>query len=159
MGRGTGDGPQPRKGHVWKGAEQWRRREAEAERRPQQDELLLADLAGLEPDHVFDGGDLEGFDFVSFENSHSDTRSFQLKVDAWLFPFLNVFGLYGKVDGSVDLDVFLDGNLILERLGTDCTRPILRPPLCDPLEDQVILLRAGRWSAFDIITPDWLSWL
>ena len=112
----------------------------------------------------FNGGGLERFDFVSFENSNSDTRSFQLKVDAWLFPFLNVFGLYGKVDGSVDLDVFLDGNSILERLGTDCSRPLLRPPLCDPLEDQVISfpVRAGvdveTWGYGAVLAGGWKGW-
>ena len=112
----------------------------------------------------FNDGDLERFDFVSFENSNSDTRSFQLKVDAWLFPFLNVFGLYGKVDGSVDLDVFLDGNSILERLGTDCSRPLLRPPLCDPLEDQVISfpVRAGvdveTWGYGAVLAGGWKGW-
>jgi lipid-binding SYLF domain-containing protein len=112
----------------------------------------------------FNGGDLEGFDFVSFENSNSDTRSFQLKVDAWLFPFLNVFGMYGKVDGSVDLDVFLDGNLILDRRGTDCSRPLVRPPLCDALEDQVISfpVRAGvdveTWGFGTVLAGGWKGW-
>jgi hypothetical protein len=113
---------------------------------------------------AFDGGDLEGFDFVSFENSNSDTESYQLKVDAWVLPFLNVFGLYGKVDGSVDIDVSLDGDLILERLGTDCSRPILRPPLCDSLEGQVISfpVRANvdvqTWGIGTVLAGGWNGW-
>jgi hypothetical protein len=113
---------------------------------------------------AFDGGDLEQFDFVSFENSNSDTRSFQLKVDAWLFPFLNVFGMYGKVDGSVDLDVFLDGNLILDRRGTDCSRPLVRPPLCDALENQIISfpVRAPvdveSWGYGALLAGGWKGW-
>ncbi|MDH3749175.1 MAG: hypothetical protein OEU40_01140 [Gammaproteobacteria bacterium] len=112
----------------------------------------------------FNGGDLERFDFVSFENSNSDTRSFQLKVDAWLFPFLNVFGMYGKVDGSVDLDVFLDGNLILDRRGTDCSRPLVRPPLCDALENQIISfpVRADvdveTWGYGALLAGGWKGW-
>jgi len=112
----------------------------------------------------FNDGDLQRFDFVSFENSTSDTESYQMKVDAWLLPFLNVFGLFGKVDGSVDLDVFLDGNLILDRLGTDCSRPIARPPLCDPLEDQVISfpVRAGvdvqTWGFGAVLAGGWNGW-
>jgi hypothetical protein len=112
----------------------------------------------------FNGGDLDRFDFVSFENSNSDTRSFQLKVDAWLFPFLNIFGMYGKVDGSVDLDVFLDGNLILERRGTDCSRPLVRPPLCDALENQIISfpVRADvdveTWGYGALLAGGWKGW-
>ena len=112
----------------------------------------------------FNGGDLERFDFVSFENSNSDTRSFQLKVDAWLFPFLNVFGMYGKVDGSVHLDVFLDGNLILDRRGTDCSRPLVRPPLCDALENQIISfpVRADvdveTWGYGALLAGGWKGW-
>ena len=113
---------------------------------------------------AFDGGDLERFEFVAFENSHTVTESYQLKLDAWLFPFLNVFGLFGKVDGSAVLDVFLDGDLMLDEIGTDCSGIILRPPLCDLLTDQVILLpvRADvdieTYGFGTILAGGWKGW-
>jgi len=72
--------------------------------------------------------------------------------------------MYGKVDGSVDLDVFLDGNLILDRRGTDCSRPLVRPPLCDALEDQIISfpVRADvdveSWGYGAILAGGWKGW-
>ncbi|MEJ2257292.1 MAG: hypothetical protein P8X98_09840 [Woeseiaceae bacterium] len=75
----------------------------------------------------FNGGDKERFEFVSFAESGTDISSYQLKVDAWILPFVNVFGLLGEAKGDVAVDVLLDGNLILDRLGSNCDRLI--PPL------------------------------
>lgn len=35
----------------------------------------------------------------------NDLRHNDLKVDVWLFPFLNVFGLYGTIDGDTTIDL------------------------------------------------------
>lgn len=86
------------------------------------------------------GGAKEPFDFVAFENASADSESIQLKVDTWLFPFMNVFALLGTVDGKAPLDVLLDGNGMLDQLGIDCSGPPPRPPLCNLLEDRTITL-------------------
>lgn len=39
----------------------------------------------------------------------SDIRNVDLKVDAWLLPFLNVFGIYGRIDGSTTVDLSNSG--------------------------------------------------
>lgn len=35
----------------------------------------------------------------------SDVENVDLKFDLWLFPFLNVFGIYGQIDGSTTVDL------------------------------------------------------
>jgi hypothetical protein len=60
-------------------------------------------------------------------------------VDAWILPFVNVFGLLGEAKGDVAVDVLLDGNLMLDRLGSNCDRLI--PPLeCILLRDREFTL-------------------
>ena len=75
----------------------------------------------------FNGGNKDSFEYVSFAESRTDISSYQFKVDAWILPFMNVFGLVGEAKGDVAVDVLLDGNLILDRLGSNCDRLI--PPL------------------------------
>lgn len=85
------------------------------------------------------GRDQEPFDFVEFSNAEAHSESVQLKVDAWLFPFMNVFALFGHVEGDAPMDVLLDGNDMLEHLEHDCSG--LPPdPLCLLLEDNIITL-------------------
>ena len=35
----------------------------------------------------------------------NDTTSYHLRIDYWLFPFLNVFGLVGQIEGKTDVDL------------------------------------------------------
>jgi len=99
-------------------------------------ENLLADLeVGL------NGGAKEPFPFVSFDNANSISSSAQVKLDAWLFPFMNVFATVGKLEGKAPLDVNLDGNLMLDQLGITCgTPPPPLNPLCNVLQDKIITL-------------------
>ena len=39
----------------------------------------------------------------------NDLRHNDLKVDVWLFPFLNVFGIYGRIDGDTTIDLSVLG--------------------------------------------------
>ena len=98
-------------------------------------EMLLTDLeVGI------NGRDQEPFNFVSFDNAEATNDSLQLKLDAWLFPFMNVFALLGRVDGEAPLDVILDGNESLDYLGIDCSAPGPPNPLCGRLQDQEVTL-------------------
>lgn len=115
-----------------------------------------------------DPSDLTTYEFVSFDNTFTDLTSMQLKADAWLFPFLNVFALLGKVNGDVTSDIALDGNSLLDQLGSDCGRLI--PPLeCILLRDKNLVLPirvdvdtttygvgavlAGGWKGFFAVIP------
>ena len=99
-----------------------------------QQEVLIQSLAV-----GFNGSPIVPYDFVSFDDTNVDISSYQLKFDAWLFPFMNVFGLYGKVSGDVRSDVVLDGNTLLDQIGSNCSRLI--PPLeCFLLRDNTFTL-------------------
>lgn len=67
------------------------------------------------------GTELRELPYVSFTGVEADTLSAQLKVDAWVLPFLNVFGIVGYFDSDIDLIVNAD---------LDEAFP---PPICGPL--------------------------
>jgi len=108
--------------------------------------------ADVEQDQLFsslevgiNGRDLRPVDFVDFENSRSFSQSTSLKFDAWLFPFMNVYAMIGKVDGNALVDVIVDGNSFLDALEVDCSRPPPSPlcplcPLCPLLQDKFYTL-------------------
>ena len=85
------------------------------------------------------GRDVVPLDFVSFENAISDSRSYSIKADAWLFPFMNVYAMVGKLDGDASMDIYLDGNGMLDHLDISCTG-IPPNPLCPLLGDKTFLL-------------------
>ncbi len=91
------------------------------------------------------GRPIEPFEFVTFDEAYSKSDSVQLKFDAWLFPFMNIFGMFGKVEGEAPLEISLDGNGMLDHLGRDCTKPGPKP-LCNLLQDKTFNLPT--------ITPD-----
>lgn len=68
-------------------------------------------------------------DFVSFDNNSNNTKSPQLKLDAWLFPFMNVFGAVGKIKGTADIGIQFSGDDLLNQLGKDCSL-IKNKPIC-----------------------------
>ena len=122
----------------------------------------------------FSGGEKEPFEWVAFENAISISETWQAIGDVWVFPFLNVFGFIGDVEGDVGLDVFLDGNGLLEQKGIDCSRPG-NFALCRALQDNVIELPiesvfsgmnygfgfnlAGGWKGFFFTLPVSFSWV
>jgi len=122
----------------------------------------------------FSGGEKEPFEWVAFENAISFSETWQAIGDAWVLPFLNVFAFIGDVKGDVTLDVFLEGNGLLEQKGIDCSRPgnLL---ICRALQDQLIELPiesvfsgtnygagfnlAGGWKGFFFTLPVSFSWV
>jgi hypothetical protein len=104
------------------------------------------------------------FQFVSFENVISESNSLQLKLDTWLFPFMNVFALLGKVEGDAPVDVILDGNDTLDYLEIDCSGP-LPNPLCNLLQDQTIKLptipadfSGWTYGVGTVLAGGWNNW-
>ena len=85
------------------------------------------------------GRDRRPVEFVDFENSRSLSQSASLKLDAWLFPFMNVYAMIGQVDGRAPVDVVVDGNGFLEALEVNCDRPP-PSPLCPLLQDKFYTL-------------------
>jgi hypothetical protein len=107
---------------------------------------LKASYVNVEQDQLLDNlwvgiGDsgLVPIDFVEFENAQSINDTYQAIFDTWLFPFMNVFAIFGKIDGHAPLDVIVDGNGWLEALGIDCSKPGNLVP-CGLLQDKELLL-------------------
>lgn len=63
---------------------------------------------------------LQSTPFVSFNNVISRTEAPQVKLDAWVLPFLNAFVTRGRVRGGSDIDVTVDLDAFLP------------PALCPP---------------------------
>lgn len=70
-----------------------------------------------------EGSPLRPFPTVTID-SQSITQSAQLKVDTWLFPFLNLYATVGKIRGDVNLRVNINE--------TEICKPSIgpRPPVC-----------------------------
>ena len=127
-------------------------------------------FATVDQDQILDslevginGRDKEPFDFVAFDNAKSESDSWSIKADAWLFPFMNVFVMLGGVDGSAPLDVLIDGNGMLDQLEITCGG-FPPNPLCAILEDQTFLLpiEAGfegyTYGVGTVLAGGWNNW-
>ena len=122
----------------------------------------------------FSGSEKQPFEFVDFQNARSDSDSWQVIGDLWLFPFMNLFAYVGDVDGRAPMDVILDGNGILEHLEINCSLPGNLVP-CNLLEGRDFTLPinasytginyglgfnlAGGWKGFFFTLPVSFSWV
>jgi hypothetical protein len=82
---------------------------------------------------------LRSAEFVRFDQSRIHNTSNQIQVGAWLFPFMNVYGMLGTVQGSGDIGIRFSSLTELERFfgidigcggrrpRPDCARPIRLP--------------------------------
>ena len=118
-------------------------------------------ITGLEVG--INGRDKAPFEFVSFDKAITKTDSASAKVDAWLFPFMNVYAIYGPFKGDANLDILIDGDGMLEHMGISCTG-IVRPGLCDSLQGQNILLpihtspSGTNWGLGGVLAGGWKGW-
>ncbi|PMG08658.1 hypothetical protein BCV00_04615 [Vibrio breoganii] len=80
-------------------------------------------ISGLEAGFSQLGPGTVPVEFMSFDNNYSHSQSPQLKIDAWVFPFMNVFATVGKVNGMAHVEFESDGSVINEKL----------PKLCNPI--------------------------
>jgi hypothetical protein len=109
------------------------------------------------------GRDKVPFEFVTFDKAVTKTDSINAKVDAWLFPFLNVYAIYGPLEADADIEFLIDGNGMLEHLGIDCSG-LIRPRLCDRLQDQNFLLpihttpSGTSWGLGGVLAGGWKGW-
>jgi hypothetical protein len=87
------------------------------------------------------GSPKQPYEAVAFENSTTDTRATQVKLDAWLFPFMNVFAMAGGVEGDITMDVSLDGNTILNRFDQCNPLPPVPPLINKPRRDACLALQ------------------
>ena len=117
----------------------------------------------------FNGSEQELLDdWVAFENARSINDTVQAVFDTWVFPFMNVFGILGKIDGHAPMDVIVEGNGFLDQLGIDCSRPG-NFVACNVLQDKEFTLPidasfkgnnygiginlAGGWNGYFVTIP------
>lgn len=65
---------------------------------------------------------------INFESPYVRNTALQLKLDAWLFPFMNVFATVGRVDGRATVPLTVLGADLVPQ---QCDRPLGTPDLCD----------------------------
>jgi hypothetical protein len=70
-------------------------------------------------------GPLQGIGFVDFGTPFVENQTVQFKIDTWLFPFMNVYATFGKLDGK--------GTIPLSILGSDLLNFLGQGALCDPV--------------------------
>lgn len=72
-------------------------------------------------------------DFVKFPDTRINNQSLQFQAGAWIFPFLNVYGILGYTQGKGDIDISIPGRDLMDFLGVPgCNlAPGIRPELCD----------------------------
>jgi len=104
-------------------------------------------LAHVEQDIVlselqvgFNGGEKQPVDFVDFNQSTAQNNAAQLKLDTWVFPFMNVYAVLGRFDGEAVIPISVPGSealkFLLPEVGKLCDRPAGFPgrlELCDQL--------------------------
>jgi hypothetical protein len=78
------------------------------------------------------GGPLQGIDIVNFATPSVESNTLQFKLDAWLFPFMNVFASFGLLDGSANVPVIIQGVDLMNYvgLGARCDGGLLEPNIC-----------------------------
>lgn len=108
-------------------------------------------------------------DFVAFSDNDNHTQTPQIKVDAWIFPFMNVFGTFGRITGEANVNFALNGDDLLEQLEIDCSG-IISHPACRVLEGKetvpfnvnvdvdgysysVGTVLAGGWRSYFLAVP------
>jgi lipid-binding SYLF domain-containing protein len=107
-------------------------------------------------------------DWVAFENARSKSDTVQATFDTWVFPFMNVFAILGKIDGHAPMDVIVEGNGFLDQLGIDCSKPG-NVVACNLLQDKEFTLPidasfkgnnygiginlAGGWKGYFVTIP------
>ena len=77
-------------------------------------------------------GPLQDIDIVDFDGTSVESNTLQFKLDAWLFPFMNVFASFGLLDGSANVPVVVQGVDLMNYvgLGARCDGGLLEPNLC-----------------------------
>ena len=109
------------------------------------------------------GRDKAPFEFVTFDKSVTKTDNISAKLDAWLFPFMNVYATYGPFKADADIEFLIDGDGMLDHMGIDCGG-LIRPRLCDRLQDQTFLLpihttpSGTAWSVGAVLAGGWKGW-
>ncbi|ABF07980.1 hypothetical protein [Cupriavidus metallidurans] len=80
---------------------------------------------------------LRAADFVQFQQSKLHNVSNQFQLGAWIFPFLNVYGMIGTIEGNGAIDISFSSKTDLQQffginIGCGGSRP--RPECSNPIK-------------------------
>lgn len=81
---------------------------------------------------AFNGGAFHDASFVGFPNTRVNNQAWQVQGGAWIFPFMSLFVLAGKIKGDSTIQVDVPGSGLADFAGLDlCQRaPALQPDFC-----------------------------
>ena len=81
---------------------------------------------------AFNGGAFQDASFVGFPNTRVNNQAWQVQGGAWIFPFMSLFVLAGKIKGDSTIQVDVPGSGLADFVGLDlCHRaPALQPDFC-----------------------------
>ncbi|MEM9251126.1 MAG: hypothetical protein AAGB29_02135, partial [Planctomycetota bacterium] len=84
---------------------------------------------------AINGGDFQPIDFVDFGTPSVENTSGQVKFDAWVFPFMNVYASLGKFDGDGEIPLAIEGRDLVDflDLGRLCGGGPLEPSFCSEI--------------------------
>lgn len=93
----------------------------------QEQDLILDNLSV-----AIDGGEFQDIDFVDFGRPSVENTTAQAKLDAWLFPFMNVYATFGSFTGDGIIPLAVEGRDLLDFLGLGrlCSGGLLEPAFC-----------------------------
>ena len=110
----------------------------------------------------FNGGQKIPYRFVSF-GADSDLVTEQLKLDAWVLPFMNLYATLGQVRGDLALDISLDGDTLAANSGKDCSR-IPKPLVCRLFEGKQVRfpidvdIDPKTYGVGTVLAAGWRDW-
>lgn len=101
-------------------------------------------------------------EYVQLNNAFAVNDTVQLKADAWIFPFMNVFAFIGTISGDAKLDIDLDFGL---GSGDVCNPSGPRPPpsICSELGGKRFHVDTISYDGYNIgigtvFAAGWKEW-
>ncbi|GEA60710.1 hypothetical protein [Vibrio comitans] len=93
---------------------------------------------------------------VTFDNNYSHSKTPQLKIDAWIFPFMNVFATVGKVNGMAHVEFESDGS-VANHIADNSLRCNPLFPGAEPGKNCDALSKATGWGpkGLDVDLDGW----
>lgn len=88
-------------------------------------DLILQDLA-----ISVDNGPVNNIDFIDYGTPWVDTKTLQVKFDAWIFPFLNAYATVGWLDGNASIPLTIQGKDLADSIDPTICSGLLQPDLC-----------------------------
>ena len=105
-------------------------------------DVLLSNL-----EIAINGGERRSAELLDWGRVIATSWTAQAKFDVWLLPFLNFYGLFGRVDGETEIPFSFVGGELLEHVGAGDLCEGLRPPgYCFTTYSTTVYPPIGGWN-------------